>query len=522
VNASRPDPRGASATDPHDRASAAKDDEDDDTAPADPSSGGAAPGSTLPTPPLVALNLAAPSADTTTTTAPADGMTEVPEERTVPGNGAPAATATTTTTETDGGQQAAAPSATLATVPTAGSAIDRLELPVDQADGSEDAQPTPAAHETSADAVAAEGQTAKLTNRPSSLSADAMAGRAQMPEPLSGAGPTSSGAKPAASDQNQSSVTTSQTTDATRSTSTRTDPSAPVLASTASSASDQARTMIKAALAARESAQSAGGSAASTGPSSSAPNNTPVANQSANAAPATVPIVTATGRSTSAPPPPPADDSAASVSASARDSAALLSAAIARTQSGESNSPGAHGGDARGQANTGTSGGASTAAGATLASGASPLGASFSLPFVAAGQAGLAGAPQGSGLTPQAEAALPGQIVQAIRMQWQNGVGQATIKLDPAHLGELSVSLRVDQGTVSAQLHADTPEVRAWIQQHAHDLRGSLEQQGLRLGQMTVRAVDPDGRRQQSAQDQPPPRAHRTTVDAGARFAVQV
>ncbi|MDE3154000.1 MAG: flagellar hook-length control protein FliK [Acidobacteriota bacterium] len=110
--------------------------------------------------------------------------------------------------------------------------------------------------------------------------------------------------------------------------------------------------------------------------------------------------------------------------------------------------------------------------------------------------------------TPGEQAALPGQIIQGLQMQWQNGVGQATIQLNPEHLGNVSVSLQVHDGRVTAQLQASTPEVRNWIQQHAQDLQAALETQGLQLGHFAVTPTDPDGRgRQQAPPDQPPPRA---------------
>jgi flagellar hook-length control protein FliK len=201
--------------------------------------------------------------------------------------------------------------------------------------------------------------------------------------------------------------------------------------------------------------------------------------------------------------------------------AAQLGAAIARTQGGDSSSTGQGGSGTRGESSPNGAGARAASTIASTAAGAAtlPPGSTFTLPAPASG-AQDATVPAGNPLlSPQAEAALPGQIIQSIRVQMQNGGGQATIRLDPAHLGELTVSVRVDQGTVNAQLHADTPQVRAWIQQHAQDLRGALEQQGLRLGQMAVTAINPDGQ-QDAPQDQPPPRRSRQAPTNGAQFMV--
>ncbi len=87
---------------------------------------------------------------------------------------------------------------------------------------------------------------------------------------------------------------------------------------------------------------------------------------------------------------------------------------------------------------------------------------------------------------------LPDQIVRAIRVQWQNGVGEARLRLNPANLGDVSVSLQVRQGSVSAVLSAESEAVRHWIRANQHELKAALEAQGLKLDQMVV---EEDGRR---------------------------
>jgi flagellar hook-length control protein FliK len=513
VNAPQADSRAMSTSASDHRADAADDETGDDATTADRSASVAPSGATLPTLPLVSLTLAPRSTEAATAAPAAEGATDAVDASTVPQGDSPAPDSPGEGTDVT--QPVAAATTVSASAQTAGPATDLFELAPDRTDESQDLPLTSAAQDTRAEVAPAEKGTATVTTTPAPAT-DAVDKSTKVILSQASGQAVSAGGKPVA-------AADSPSTASTPSGPTQKDPSAPSSASSVSSSSEQARAMLQAALGTRGDARQGSTPSPAAGTSSSMPNGAAVANPvgSSGTAPG-LPVATVTARPTAPPAPPAPDDPASGApTGSGHDSAALLSAAIARTQPSDGDSPGTSFGDARGRSNGGTSGGALAGASATLASGASPLGASFSLPLAASGQTGAAAGAQAPGLAPQTEATLPGQIVQAIRMQWQNGVGQATIHLDPAHLGELTVSLRVDQGTVSAQLHADTPEVRAWIQQHAHDLRGALEQQGLRLGQMTVAAVDPDGRRQQSAQEQPPPRAPRTAVDAGARFTVQ-
>jgi flagellar hook-length control protein FliK len=91
------------------------------------------------------------------------------------------------------------------------------------------------------------------------------------------------------------------------------------------------------------------------------------------------------------------------------------------------------------------------------------------------------------------------QIVQAIRLQWSRGGGEAHIRLEPQHFGELTVSLRVDQGQVVARLQADTPIVREWLQANQQVLRQSLAEQNLTLNRLEV--SEPSQSRQGAARD---------------------
>jgi flagellar hook-length control protein FliK len=90
------------------------------------------------------------------------------------------------------------------------------------------------------------------------------------------------------------------------------------------------------------------------------------------------------------------------------------------------------------------------------------------------------------------ETGVPGEnaarIVQSIRLQWARGGGEARITLEPSHLGELTVSLKVEQGAVSVRLHAETPIVREWLQSQQQTLRQGLAEHQLTLERLEIAA----------------------------------
>jgi flagellar hook-length control protein FliK len=79
------------------------------------------------------------------------------------------------------------------------------------------------------------------------------------------------------------------------------------------------------------------------------------------------------------------------------------------------------------------------------------------------------------------------QLVQTMRMQFRDGIGDAIVRLRPEHLGEVSISLRVEQGSVSATVQAEVAAVRHWLETHEGTLRSGLAEQGLHLEKFVVR-----------------------------------
>lgn len=113
---------------------------------------------------------------------------------------------------------------------------------------------------------------------------------------------------------------------------------------------------------------------------------------------------------------------------------------------------------------------------------------------------------------------VPSQVVKAIALQWRQGVGEARIQLRPEHLGELSLSLRVEQGAVVATVRAESPAALEMIRARQADLQAALESHGLHLDDLVV-TLDPDDRRDRPAYRPPEPPRGRRRAD-GPRFEV--
>jgi flagellar hook-length control protein FliK len=101
----------------------------------------------------------------------------------------------------------------------------------------------------------------------------------------------------------------------------------------------------------------------------------------------------------------------------------------------------------------------------------------------------------------------PHRLVQSLRMQFLRGGGDAVVQLQPEHLGPVTVSLRVEQGSVEARITAANPVVAEWLQANHETLREGLQASGLTLDRLQV---DRDG--------QSPDRRQRREAPARQRF----
>lgn len=149
-----------------------------------------------------------------------------------------------------------------------------------------------------------------------------------------------------------------------------------------------------------------------------------------------------------------------------------------------------------------------SASGAPGAAEASNLGVSVAA-VVPAGPAQSATVPSdGAGVVAPAEPLSPAmgeavahQVVSFLKMRWREGVGEATLHLRPDGLGSVMVALRVEAGSVTAAMRADSPQVQDWILQHQQTLREQMASAGLRLDDLVV---TPDGQRDRRGQDEAP------------------
>lgn len=89
--------------------------------------------------------------------------------------------------------------------------------------------------------------------------------------------------------------------------------------------------------------------------------------------------------------------------------------------------------------------------------------------------------------TGTASGEVPQQVIRAIRLQWNRGVGEARLRLHPEHLGEVTITLKVEAGQVAASLRTETAAAQQWIETHQQDLRAALKEQGLNLAGFVVR-----------------------------------
>ena len=128
----------------------------------------------------------------------------------------------------------------------------------------------------------------------------------------------------------------------------------------------------------------------------------------------------------------------------------------------------------------------------------------------------------GSPMTYQQNADNILRLVQSMQVLVRNGTSEATIRLRPEHLGDVSIAIRVEGRSVAATIRAESAGVREWIQSQEDALRTGLAQQGLSLDRLVVQR---DPRHDRQAEEPPPEsKRHRARkdTDAGERFEVTV
>jgi flagellar hook-length control protein FliK len=97
-----------------------------------------------------------------------------------------------------------------------------------------------------------------------------------------------------------------------------------------------------------------------------------------------------------------------------------------------------------------------------------------------------------------------GRLIDSMKFQVKQGVQEATVRLNPEHLGEVTISVRVERGAVSAVIHTDTPAVQQWLESQEGKLRSGLSEQGMHLERFYVHR---DGQQQAREQQRQQPQA---------------
>ena len=78
------------------------------------------------------------------------------------------------------------------------------------------------------------------------------------------------------------------------------------------------------------------------------------------------------------------------------------------------------------------------------------------------------------------------RIVRASQLARRHGETRLQIVLRPPELGRLRVDLSVRDGVLNVRINADQAGAKELVQQHLGALRESLEQQGVRVGEIQV------------------------------------
>ena len=123
--------------------------------------------------------------------------------------------------------------------------------------------------------------------------------------------------------------------------------------------------------------------------------------------------------------------------------------------------------------------------------------------------------------TPLLDTELPTQLIHAIRVQFDQGSGDARIRLNPGFLGGVIVGVQIDGSSVTASLQAASADVREWMRTNESMLRQALADQGLQLFRLVIveedapASSDGQGTAPRDEREQQAPRRQRRTADQG-------
>jgi flagellar hook-length control protein FliK len=113
------------------------------------------------------------------------------------------------------------------------------------------------------------------------------------------------------------------------------------------------------------------------------------------------------------------------------------------------------------------------------------------------------------------------RLIEAMRVTAKTGGWEATVRLKPQHLGEVTIALRVDGDTVSATVNAEIAGVRQWLRSQEEAVRSGMAEHGLTLDRFHVQRDGQRSRRDAQQRDQPSyPRPRRAPESGTERFEV--
>lgn len=116
----------------------------------------------------------------------------------------------------------------------------------------------------------------------------------------------------------------------------------------------------------------------------------------------------------------------------------------------------------------------------------------------AASKAEAAAADPAAGLEKFAPRQVLRQVESGIFKNLSEGTKQLTLRLDPPDLGKLNLQITVRGQEVNVVLKAENADVGRMLQENMHQLRQTLEDQGLKVGKMEVQTQLSDGNQSQA------------------------
>lgn len=89
-------------------------------------------------------------------------------------------------------------------------------------------------------------------------------------------------------------------------------------------------------------------------------------------------------------------------------------------------------------------------------------------------------------LTDELSRSMLDQVVKHVALQVRGGMSEMRIRLDPPSLGEMQVTVRVDEGRVQAQIDVSQPAVRVALETSVPQLRQTLADHGIEVHRIDV------------------------------------